>query len=1126
MWKKLKRIVLVTLTIFTGLFVIALILIHSYKKEIKEVLLNEANKRVSGKVGFQDIDFTFFNTFPHISVTILKPFFQDSLSKTYIFSAEKIYFHAHLTDIFSHNIHVTSLYCNNASFSAITDKSGRSNLEAIKSIEHQLKEVKKSESTTDVVNKKSPDILLKEIVFKQVKVEVIDSSRHKDISFLFENVTTSFERLADTLDIKLRGQVFFKGLAFNTEKGGFLEKKHTTLNVHAGLYIPKRRIHIYPSDLYTEKQHIVMEGLFNLAQKPGEFELAFRNDKTDLASCKSLLNAHLQNKLKRYNAIEPLMVDAKISGSLGRGNEPAVIVRFAGKNITASMDTLVVKNATLQGEFTNQYSKEKLAEDKNSILKLNVSSGVLADNPIHLKLTIQDLSNPNFDISSALRFQFNEKSKGILKRFLVSNPELLTNLLKLRTDKPILANLQLHGRLTDSNVVPMGSLEALITDTELVFEKYRSSHTSARVFITNHSDEKLLPSLKNTKVDISYFQAQVQGAQVMAHLIVTDFITPHLEVSTIVKTALTNLIPFLPKGMPLTLQSGEAKLKIDYSGKIINPEQKNFTTLPGTLSGTINLEKASFSYQPQQLTASAVNALILLNNNDLMIKNFSGIVTGHRFEIAGSLKDIVPYLFAPTDNDPFLDIKATMGITLKELNARLKTEKYRFEKGNLDILIAYQGFIKDYLNNKTDKVRSVISGSLTVKDAYFHYLPDDFQYSEFNGTLTFNENDVQIHNLNGFFNENPLQISGKARQIIPFFTQDDKQISADLQIHSPDLNLNKILKIKNRKKLSQQILPVIKNPNYKEDDVFDRLNQALPARRTMSQVFDQITDKIQTNISLTADKAYYRNVIATQVRGELHLKPKMVEIVNTGLYTAGGLLTLNGNIDLSSSGFDKMKFQVGVQRVDVQELFAEFENFNQHTVVDKNLRGTLNAKIDFDADLLPSLKIVSESMKGTMNIKLSNGQLLDFAPLGDVQKVIFKKRDFKNIRFAVIENDFILSGTEIGIKRMEIESSIMDLYIEGRYSFAENTDMSIQIPLKHIFRRKKNFNPAIPDTTTFTGASVYLKAVSKNGKIHISYDPFKRIRDKKEKKRQEKVQSDSAITRKDIDVLPGTTKVP
>jgi hypothetical protein len=54
------------------------------------------------------------------------------------------------------------------------------------------------------------------------------------------------------------------------------------------------------------------------------------------------------------------------------------------------------------------------------------------------------------------------------------------------------------------------------------------------------------------------------------------------------------------------------------------------------------------------------------------------------------------------------------------------------------------------------------------------------------------------------------------------------------------------------------------------------------------------------------------------------------------------------------------------------------------------------------------------------------------------------------VEFADLQNTFTIEKENIYIPRMPIQSSAITMYIDGVYSFADRTDISIQVPLSSL----------------------------------------------------------------------------
>ncbi len=78
---------------------------------------------------------------------------------------------------------------------------------------------------------------------------------------------------------------------------------------------------------------------------------------------------------------------------------------------------------------------------------------------------------------------------------------------------------------------------------------------------------------------------------------------------------------------------------------------------------------------------------------------------------------------------------------------------------------------------------------------------------------------------------------------------------------------------------------------------------------------------------------------------------------------------------------------------------------------------------------------------------------------------------------------------------MEVQSAVLTLYLEGRYSLLDSTDLSIQVPLSNLKARDQHIPPENIGTDKRVGASIFLRAhKGKEGTTVITYDPFRKFK--------------------------------
>jgi hypothetical protein len=201
---------------------------------------------------------------------------------------------------------------------------------------------------------------------------------------------------------------------------------------------------------------------------------------------------------------------------------------------------------------------------------------------------------------------------------------------------------------------------------------------------------------------------------------------------------------------------------------------------------------------------------------------------------------------------------------------------------------------------------------------------------------------------------------------------------------------------------------------------------------------------------------------------------------------------LNGNHHTAST-------HIQLENVDIRRLFYAFDNFGQNGITYQSLEGKLYTQANISVGINNKGSLVPGSLNGNVYFSLRDGALVNYEPIQRIQKFVFKNRDLKNIRFAELKDSLIIKNDEVYIRRMEVQSNVMTLYIEGLYSMKGNTDISIQVPLNNFLEKRANERPRNKGIYHKTGASIYLRAKPDlKGNIKIGLDLFKKFRKKRD----------------------------
>jgi len=98
-----------------------------------------------------------------------------------------------------------------------------------------------------------------------------------------------------------------------------------------------------------------------------------------------------------------------------------------------------------------------------------------------------------------------------------------------------------------------------------------------------------------------------------------------------------------------------------------------------------------------------------------------------------------------------------------------------------------------------------------------------------------------------------------------------------------------------------------------------------------------------------------------------------------------------------------------------------------------------------------------------------------------------------------LKDNLTIKNGDIKLNKMEIQSSVISLFVEGLYSKKTGSDLSIQIPLNNLKKRDEDYNPVNIGTKSKIGKSIFLRGkTGSDGKINFKLDLFNKFqKDKK-----------------------------
>ncbi len=418
--------------------------------------------------------------------------------------------------------------------------------------------------------------------------------------------------------------------------------------------------------------------------------------------------------------------------------------------------------------------------------------------------------------------------------------------------------------------------------------------------------------------------------------------------------------------------------------------------------------------------------------------------------------------------------------SLPVLNKLVDTTQVRLQKGNFHSRFRYEGTLSEYLDTAAVSYYGQLTGALEVTDAEIHWLPRQLVFKDVQTQVRFTQDSVWLDLLRATTGSNQLQLSGLVGNYVPFFTVPTEKAFVKLTVQSPDIDLTGLLGTRQVAKKKTTA----------------RARQAARQRVTdwVEEVFNTLEVQVQLNIGHVKRGSFETR----QLKGELKVGQNKLEANRMTMQFAGGALDASFLMKDLDASEHPIYLTAYTKNVNLKSLFRAFDNFHQQKITHKNLEGTVSTSVKLGARVNQDFEFVPGSFWGPVRATVKKGTLHDLPAFQSLSNFLLKRRDFAEVKFAQIESRFYIKSREIEIERMEIQSSVLGLFVEGVYSLRNKTDLLVQIPLSNLKKRDKKFVPEKVGTDAKVGPSVFLRAKeNEDGKIEIKYELLHRFKKKR-----------------------------
>lgn len=1069
-------------------------------------------------VSFKDAHISLVHNFPFATIVLnsVEVFdFVQTKDRSSILKADKITAKLSLRNWRDKTLHINHITITGADVQILKDKNGFSNLN------HLFPQ--KSNEGERQKNKKNISINTKDLKLSLLKskFQFIDSVKttHIDVfaNFLHAQIDQSESFLSSVVDMDLN----IKELTFKEANGSYLTDSHLTGKFNARfqdqlIEIPQCSLYIN-QDQYLFSAHIP-------TRDNSSIKLKIENKHVELQKTLRLLTPKLRTTLSPYKVRGLFPATANIL--LKSGNPARVDVDFHMENNTLEIENLIFTNLKTTGRFINRKddNNKSIASGGNFLLTLdelntdlnsvNISSDQIRITAIkyqRARIGFQAfVTGPSSAISEwyeserfffeggqfVLNTNIDSPINDVKDILLQSSAELFLKdvsvLYKPSKTKMPVHELNLHkdvGAATfyikSSTLVRqhnyrldgiLQNLSALLVDfanesatSELIFTASTLSWSDfISIFSLTKSEDQISVSDKETKRNM---KQTLKGI----HKKFKPSLNIHIDTFNYFDIiSLYNLKTGATFTNENTLQLIETEFNLDQGSVNLNTtldlEKDHETTFSFELqSRDINIEELlpAFDYfnidllKTQSTYPDDLNLDININGrvNDesgLIANTAAGTVhfnSQHLDDFKGTIE------FKPNRNEDGIISKLTIEGNPILFNDFFKNDKFIFQDtGRFSSTFDFEGNVTSF-----DHLLKESTVDLIIKDGAVHNLDVDVIFPLNDLELTLNQ-DTATFNLYMYsdYIDRELNLTGELENLSELlFANTGKKLRTKVTATSPLINLSHAVDIfettpdttgiQQKNKIDNKIKQLTK-------DMLNRFNPLLNIELDTFVINNQITlHDLSTGVDM--------------------LDSSLLVLKETDFTFFKSKIKLNAEFDISNIEEAPFTAYLETDELDLEEVLFAFNYFGSETMRNADI---LKGKLTMDIDLKSSIsgiELIENKTKAIIDIELENLELKGIDVIDKVAAKLFAKQLLEDIKFAPLTNTITVTGSQIEIPQMEIQSTGIDLFVEGYVDNKKETNVWLSVPLDNIKRKPTDDIPAKRGYAA-TKRKVYLEITS------------------------------------------------
>lgn len=516
---------------------------------------------------------------------------------------------------------------------------------------------------------------------------------------------------------------------------------------------------------------------------------------------------------------------------------------------------------------------------------------------------------------------------------------------------------------------------------------------------------------------------------------------------------INNILDHLPEQQSQMLENYKATGKVAFEMLVKGSLEKNKTPKV-EVNAFVNDAEIYHSKSNIPLKELSFNAHYLSLENLLEIRGFKGKL----YESSAKGQFIIKNF-----KKPYFSADLELESNLSEIKQFFELDSLETLEGYIKANLSVNGQINDPKNITKTDIRSFrTQGHIHLDNAKISILQEEPRvFEDIKADLILDNNNVVIDSLRFRLNESEIKVKGKAYNALAYLLLEE-EIRLNGDIHCNSLDMGSLLS----------------NETSEEEGP--------------KEPFEYPT-RLVARVSVAIDHFVYNKFKADNLSTQFYINQEKVVISDFQMQTCSGNAYGAMNLYPQSEGGYIMNVNSKLERIAMDELMYQLDNFGQESINHENIDGKLDAITRMTAQLDPYFRIIKSSLEVNSNFLISDGELKNYEPMYKLSKFI-ELSELEDIKFEQLHNILEIKNNTLYLPQMLISSNAIDLKISGEHSFENKFQYKMNILLSELLGKKAKKNKAENEEFGFVEddgrgrTSLFLLIDGLGDKIKFRYD--------------------------------------